>query len=369
MKNFYDKCVVAVSSAVVLVLAVLFIILPNKEISQKENRALQQAPKFTFEKLKSGEFTEQISRYLTDQFPFRDGFVSLKAYSELAVLKKENNGVIYGKNGVLIPRGNITDDRLEENLNCINDFANSVGKRVVVAALPRTVDVYSESLPSTYPYEDEAKIWDKLFSKTAIDGIDLLDLRKTLYKDGTYYKTDHHYTTKGAYLTYCALGKELGFKPKNEDFFNIKTVTKEFCGTAMRSSGFYFAKKDTIELYRYENDTEYSIIADGDEIGMYDFEKLDAVDKYAVFLGGNHARVDIKNGTKQREKLLIIRDSFADSIAPFLAIHYDLTLIDLRYYKNSIKQLVETESIDKIMVLQNISELAVTKNISILKMP
>ncbi len=369
MKNVFEKSIVIVSALLIVVLAALIIIIPDKKISQKENRALQQAPSFTFEKLKSGEYTEQISRYLTDQFPFRDSFVALKAYCELALLKQENNGVIYGKDGVLIPRGDITDDRLEENLNCINNFANAIGKTVVIAPLPRTVDVYSANLPNAYPYENEAKIWDKLFKETNASGINISDLRETLYKDGTYYKTDHHYTTKGAYLTYCALGKELDFKPKDEAYFKTETVTKEFCGTSMRSSGFYLALKDEIKLYRYENDTEYSITADKNKISLYDFEKLNTVDKYAVFLGGNHARVDISNGQQGREKLLIIRDSFADSIAPFLAIHYDLTLIDLRYYTDSVKQLVETEGIDKILVLQSISELSTAKNISILQMP
>ena len=369
MKNIFDKCMVIVSFAIIATLALLIIIIPDKKISQKENRALQQAPIFTLEKLKSGEFTEQISRYLTDQFPLRDGFVSLKAYCELALLKKENNGVIYGKDGVLIPRGDITDERLEENLNCINDFANAIGKAVVVTPLPRTIDVYSNNLPNAYPYENETKIWDKFFRKDDMSGIKKLDLRDALETSGSYYKTDHHYTTKGAYITYCALGKELGFKPKSEDYFKIEAVTKEFCGTAMRSSGFYLAPKDTIKLYRYENDNEYSVIADGKQIGMYNFEKLETVDKYAVFLGGNHARVDITNGHSGREKLLIIRDSFADSIVPFLAIHYDLTLIDLRYYTDSVKQLVETEDIDKVLVLQNISELSTAKNISILQMP
>lgn len=365
MKNIFEKSIVIVSALLIVVLAALIIIIPDKEISQKENRVLQQTPSFTFEKLKSGEFTEQISRYLTDQFPFRDGFVSLKAYCELALLKQENNGVIYGKDGVLIPRGDITDDRLEENLNCINNFANAIGKTVVIAPLPRTIDVYKNQLPNAYPYEEEAKIWQKLFSSNA----KALDLRDTLETSGSYYRTDHHYTTKGAYLTYCALGKELGFKPKDEAYFKTETVTKEFCGTSMRSSGFYLAPKDEIKLYRYENDTEYSITADNKQIGMYDFEKLNSVDKYAVFLGGNHSRVDITNKQQGREKLLIIRDSFADSIAPFLAIHYDLTLIDLRYYTDSVKQLVETEGIDKVLVLQSISELSTAKNISILQMP
>lgn len=369
MKKIFEKCSVIIIAAVIVILSALIVLIPDREISQKENRTLQQVPTFTFEKLKNGNLAEQTARYLSDQFPFRDSFISLKAYCELALLKRENNGVIYGKGGVLIPRGEIENDRLEENLNSISKLSSATNKPVVIAPLPRTVDVYKSLLPKSYPYENEVKIWQGLLSKNNIPNVKTLDLCDALDTNGSYYKTDHHYTTKGAYITYCALGEELGFTPKGEDFFKVETVTTEFCGTAMRSSGFYFAKKDEIKLYRYENDTEYTVVADEKEISLYDFDKLNTVDKYAVFLGGNHARVDITSGEQGRKKLLIIRDSFADSIAPFFALHYDLTLIDLRYYTDSIKQLIETEGIDKVLVLQSITELATAKNISILQMP
>lgn len=368
MKNIFEKGIVILSSALITVLAMLIIIIPDKEISQKENRTLQQKPSFTFQKLKNGDFSEQTARYLVDQFPFRDTFVALKAYCELALLKQENNGVIYGKGGVLIPRGEIENDRLAENLEAISHLANAVNKTVIIAPTPRTADIYLENLPKAYHCDEQEKIWQKLFSLNNESAYKIIDLRNALRVDGSYYKTDHHYTTKGAYITYCALAEQLGYTPKSEDFFKVETVATDFCGTSMRTSGFYLAKKDEIKLYRYENDTKYTVIADKKEISLYDFEKLEAVDKYAVFLGGNHARVDITNG-ENREKLLIVRDSFADSIAPFLALHYDITLIDLRYYTDSVKQLIDTEQFDKILVLQNITELATAKNISALKMP
>lgn len=369
MKTVYEKCLVIIVAIVIVALSVLMVIIPDREISQKENRTLQQVPTFSFDKFKNGDLTKQTSRYLVDQFPFRDGFVALKAYCELALFKHENNGIIYGKGGVLIPRGEIENDRMEENLNSISKLSSSTNKSIVVVPLPRTVDVYKNLLPKLYPYECEVKIWQKLLNKNSIPDVKILDLCSALDTNGGYYKTDHHYTTKGAYITYCALGEELEFTPKGEDFFKVETVTTEFCGTSMRSSGFYFVKKDEIKLYRYENDTKYTVIADKKDMSLYDFDKLNTVDKYAVFLGGNHARVDITSEQQGREKLLIIRDSFADSIAPFLALHYDLILIDLRYYTDSIKQLIETECIDKVLVLQSITELSTAKNISILQMP
>ena len=160
----------------------------------------------------------------------------------------------------------------------------------------------------------------------------------------------------------------MGYQPKEESYFTPDKVADNFCGTSMRSSGFYLAKKDEITLWRYQKDGQYNILADGEKISLYDFEKLETEDKYAVFLGGNHGRVDIKSNEGEREHLLIIRDSFADSIVPFLAIHYDITLIDLRYYTDSVRRLTEKENIDDVLIFENISEISTAKNISILAM-
>lgn len=368
MKKFFERFIVLSTSFLLVLFAVMLIAIPDREFSDKENRALQEMPKFSVKKLTTGEYTSKIGKYLSDQFPFRDAFVGIKAYAELAQGKRENNGVIYGKGGVLIPNGKIENNRLGKNLEIIKDFANSIGKSVTVAPLPRNIDVMAECVPKSYPKEDINLIWQEFQDGwTGLGGTPIM-LNQVLKGDDTYYRTDHHYTTRGAYITYCALGEQLGYRPKEEDYFSLETVAKDFCGTSMRTSGFYLAKKDEIALYRYENDTQYRVTADNQSISLYDFEKLNGVDKYAVFLGGNHARVDISSGEGERQKLLVIRDSFADSLVPFLAIHYDITLVDLRYYTDSVRQLVSQENIDKVLVLENISELSTAKNISILAM-
>ncbi len=368
MKKFFERFIVFSASFLVVLFFSLLIILPDREISAKENRALQTAPEFSIEKLIKGEYTAKIGGYLSDQFPLRDAFVGIKAYTELMQGKRENNGIIYGRGSVLIPKGEIQETRLRENLKIINDFADATGSVVTVAPLPRNIDVYSEFVPKSYPFKDEALIWQELSECCRDLHIDAVLLNDILNSEGTYYRTDHHYTTLGAYLTYCALGEKLGYQPKHKAYFTLEKAADDFCGTSMRSSGFYLAKKDEITLWRYKKDGQYNILADGESIPLYDFEKLKGVDKYAVFLGGNHGRVDITSNAGEREHLLIIRDSFADSLVPFLAIHYDITLIDLRYYTDSVRQLVEKENIDNVLILENISELSTAKNISILAM-
>ena len=342
---------------------------PDKEFSAAENRTLMQKPEFSAKSVISGKYTADLGKYLADQFPLRDVFVSGKAYFELLQGKRENNGVIYVSKNLLVARPEENKDKLEENLKSIKVFADNVNTDVFVVALPRTVDVFEERLPALYPKENARAVWEdyNAFSKKL--NLKTVGLYDCLCQSNAYYFTDHHYTSKGAYLTYLELKEALNYTPKKENFFEIKKVTEDFCGTSMRKSGFYLADKDTIELYRYNGDTDYTVIADHKEISLYDMEKLDTTDKYGVFLSGNHSRVDIMLKGQDRPKLLMVRDSFADSIVPFLALHYDITLIDLRYFTDSVASLVNREGYDKVLIYLNISELATSNNLSYLELP
>lgn len=351
---------------VIIMMAVIFLVLPDKAMSQKENRTLSQSPSFSVERLFSGEYTTDLATYISDQFPLRDAFVSAKAYIELALNKGENNGVIYAENDILIPRDEIKDNRIKDNLQSIKDFENVTGVPVCVAVLPRSVDAFSEYLPDTYPTEKDKNLWQDYYTQAKQLELTAPNLYDELCEDNNYYHTDHHYNVYGAYQAYSLLGKSLSYTPKALEFFKPEKVSNDFCGTSMRTSGFYLAPKDEITLLRYDGDNDYTITADGKEIPLYDMSRLSATDQYAVFLGGNHARIDIKKG-EERPKLLIIRDSFADSIAPFLALHYDLVMLDLRYFTDNVQQIVKDENISQVLILESMSEFSATKNISFLK--
>ncbi len=366
MKNTINRIYIVSFGCIIGILAGILFFSPKKYFSEAENRILAQSPTFSIENLLSGEYTSKLPSFYSDQFPFRDVFIGTKAYFELLQGKSENNGVIYGKGNVLIPHTEILENRLYENLECIREFADKTDTQIMTVALPRVIDVYEEYLPVGYPSEENIKIWEDYGRYTEKQGIESINVYDVLCEKNLYYKTDHHYTSEGAFEVYRILGDKLGFVPKNKDFFKVETVTENFCGTSMRSSGFYLNERDKITLFRYENDTEYVVVADGKNIKLYDFSALDKTDKYAVFLGGNHSRVDITDGGN-REKLLIIRDSFADSIVPFLSLHYDLIMIDLRYYTDSVAELVRQEEINKILILQNISEFATARNITLLR--
>lgn len=364
MKRFTDYFEIISVSLTVLVLSAAFFLLPDKAISENENRSLASAPELTPSSLTDGSYTAKLGEYFADQFPLRDLFVGGKAYSELLQLKGENNGVI-NAGGTLVPRPANDTSALSNNVKAIDYFADAVSVPVTVAALPRTADVFAELLPAYYPAEADAALLSAFKAAMSEASVALPDLITPLCESNCYYRTDHHYTTHGAYEAYLALADSLGYTPYELSFFTAERVTEDFSGTAMRTSGFYMNEADEIVLYRYEGDEDYAVTADGEEISLYDFDKLNGTDKYAIFLGGNHARVDITSG-EAKPKLLIVRDSFADSIAPFLALHFDLVMIDYRYFNGSAAQIIQSENISQVLILQSVSEYCEVKNLSYL---
>ena len=88
---------------------------------------------------------------------------------------------------------------------------------------------------------------------------------------------------------------------------------------------------------------------------IYDMDALGKKDKYMVFLGGNYPLIRITTPGRNNRKLLIIKDSYANTLVPFLLEHYDeIYMVDPRYYTDSIEKLVRDEHIDNIMILYNV---------------
>lgn len=363
--------------------AIGIIITPDNEFSEQENRYLQQAPKLTLERLISGKFTSEISTYFSDQFPARDIFVGAKALAEIGMLKRENNSITLGSNGYIIKRNDYPNlEMVTKNVTSITAFGKAMAELNVpytVAMAGRNVDVLQRYLPSLYPNQHSDNLWNHfesvLSSDTYTDYIDLRTLLKAIIDSDTneqiYYKTDHHWTTLGAYYAYVEIIESFGEEAVPLSYFTIQQASNEFYGTTWSSAGMKWIEPDIMNFFRYDGDEYYitEIVDNGTIIeGFYDMAQLAKKDKYSTFIGGNNARVNIyhSEGTV-REKLVLIKDSFAHSLAPFLAYHYDLIILDLRYYKDSVKELIINENIDRVLIMNTIDSLTETNVFGILQ--
>lgn len=362
-----DILLVLILAVFVFAVAVCVWVIPHKDFSEDENRYLATAGDIDFfEDLVSGKLTGEIADIYSDQFPLRRALVELKAIFELALFKHENNGVILGKDGALIDRLEYTaedEQTVDGNLDSIARFFASFSKKdceVFFALAPRSIDVLDEYLPALYSPERNDSVIE-ILEPSCLPYIDLEAAIKKHGDEYTWFLTDHHWTPLGAYYAYVALAEQLGFAPFELSDFKKETATQSFFGTTYSKAGIYSVPPDRITLLRYAGDEDFKITSPetGEVIleGFYDYSKLDTKDKYSVFLGGDYGHIKISNG-EEKEKLLVIKDSYFDSLAPFLARHFELDVIDLRYYSGSAAEYVSLSKPDRILILCGADSLA-----------
>ena len=317
-------------------MALWFIFSPKPDYSSSEKRYLQKFPEVTAEKLLSGDFGSEFGTFFADRFPQR-------------------------------------------NIGAVADFAKSIDTPTTVMLVPSTGYIVDDVLPTFHDkYNDDEDI-SKISSTLSKDKIGFVDLRerfKSEYKNGSqlYYKTDHHWTTKGAYTGYQELCKALGITPIDDSTLK-KDSYPDFYGTTYSSSGFWLTPPDNIEIWNNPKNSDRNIsvkITEGANIktsgSMYFTDHLKEDDKYPVFIDGNHALTEITNTNAKNGTILLIKDSFSHSLAPFLAENYSkVVLVDLRYYKESVSDLVTTYNPEQVVVLYGIDNLATDTDIVWLK--
>lgn len=367
MKKSYKITIISVFLAFISVFFVLFLALPDKGFSERENRYLSAAPKFTFKALFNGDFTEKFESYTTDQFPLRDAWITLKARCERLFGKKENNGVFYGSDGYLLEAFHAPSDaELAERVGYVNALADRTDVPVYFGLIPGSVEIEAAHLPPNAPTDSQRDVIDKAYAASEVTCIDLYSALNAHKDDYIFYRTDHHWTSLGAYWGYAALCKAWSLPCRALADYEPETVSESFYGTTYSSSGFSWVAPDSMDIYVADDDAisvvNYS--TGTAETGvLYDREALEHKDKYALFLGGNTPRVDIKSG-HEGEKLLILRDSFADSLLPFLLDDFsEITLLDMRYWKTSVAQLIAQEGYDRVLVLYSVSEFCEDANL------
>lgn len=368
-----DLIFISIIAAIVLTFSIAFFVKEPRSFSEEENRSLQTFPAFRLKKLADGTYTDQLHNFYSDQILFRNELIALKAYSELAIGKNENNSIIFAKDGYLIDKNEYTSvnyEYLTKNLDKINSFSNELKENGInssISLIPRKIDVLQTKIYPYYSTERSDTVWNIVQDEGISSLKDELISRENAGAD-IFYKTDHHWTTEGAYYAYVSLGNILGYTPLDISEFMLSDVTNEFYGTTFSRSGFFASSPDSIQIVdRSDNDDFITEIVDTNTRfdGFYDMSYLEKKDKYSIFLSGNNAYVRVYSKTDtERETLLLVKDSFSHALVPFLAQHYDLEIIDMRYYTDSLSEFIEENDIKNVLFIYGIDTLA-TSNMNI----
>ncbi|MFT9056449.1 MAG: DHHW family protein, partial [Ethanoligenens sp.] len=353
------------------------ILRPISYFSENEKRQLQTAPTFSWTSLEDGFFASGVESYLSDHFPARLQLVGLNAYSTLFSGQNGANGVYAGKDGYLINKPISVDTvNFEQNLSAIRSFAKQQNLSAYLMVVPTTGDIEPDKLPAVHaPYPDDSLLEQaRKAVSTDVSWVDLKDaFSKSETKSNLFYRTDHHWTSAGAYLAYCTFCAQKGFSPLAVSQFTKQNISG-FYGTTYSKSGLWGVTPDTLSVWInsalhvsmaiQDDGTSAAIHSDS----MFFWNQLGHKDKYPIFLDGNHSLVTIENSSAPDRGLLIVKDSYADSLAPFLASHYRrIDLVDLRYFhQNSVSSLIKKDRLDEVLFVYGVDSLVNDRNISML---
>lgn len=352
-----------------LVLAAVFLFnlfMPDKEFSDQENRVLQKLPEFSVSSYAEGRYESKLENYANDQFLFRNFFIKIKAAADITFGKLEANGVYRGRGQYLMEDITSPAEGFDQTVDALSKFKKShKGMQMHFLLAPNAANILEKKLPTSVKPADQDKYMDEFFASMKDCGIKPIDVRKTFDKaaeDGDiqlYYRTDHHWTTDGAFLAYKQAAKKMHLKDKVS--YERYVVKNDFRGTLASKSGFVNGKDDSIVLYmpsEKEKDYHNSVIYYSDTkkktTEFYQLNNLDKKDAYTVFGGSNHPLYTIKTPMKSKETLLLVKDSYANSFIPFLAQNFrEIVVVDPRYYFGDIDDIIKKEGVTQVMFLYN----------------
>lgn len=366
-KKFYPAATLLLGF--VAVMTTVDLLTPIKTESELENRPLKTSSDFSFQRLWSGDFQKRYEEVVTDQFAGRDSWITVKSMTESALLKTENNGVLYGKNGALFGKlASYDEEQLQRNISFLDNFAEKYGG-LTFGVIPSGYVYSPDQLPMGAGQVDQKAAIAAL--RTEVNGsVEWLDAdafltalnEKQENHEALYYNTDHHWrgtTAYQFYLNYCA---EKGYTAFT-DGLTLREI-EGFYGTYYSKCKKADTKPDTLTYFDLPFPVK-TVIDDKEKDTWYDAAAFDTRDKYGAFLYGNGG-LTVLSGEEISEnpkRMLLIKDSYSNTVAPLLLSEFDeVYVVDLRSYPQGINSLCEEKNFAEILVLYNFENLQSDNN-------
>jgi len=334
MKQYKNIISIAVVALVFVSLTLTAWFLPKKDFSDSERRKLEQLPTMSLETITNGSFMTKFESFTQDQFPLRDTFRSLKAFTAYYALGQLDNNGIYIRDGyaakIEYPLHEDSVTHAADRFAYVyNQYLKETGSKIYFTVAPDKGYFLAEE--SNYLHMD----YENLFAlmKERMDFAEYIDITGTL--DITdYYKTDTHWRQEKILETAKKLAEAMGIE--YSEHYTEHALENPFYGVyygqaslPLPAETIYYLRSDTLDhciVTNHENGTIG---------GIYNMDKATGKDPYEMFLSGPVSLITIENPScKTAKELIMFRDSFGSSIAPLLAEGYEkITLVDIRYLR------------------------------------
>ena len=418
-KSFSEKADV-VKMLLFVVIMVSFMIIglaffARPSYSENEKRSLTKFPEFTLSGFLSGEFTNQVALWYSDTYPLRESMISASnSLEELYGLRQEQ--IVSGGDKDDIPDGPMSpispdtdfkpvDDGQGETVNglylnqdtayqlysfnennskyyisLINKFAQSVDK---------SANVYDMIVPLHFQVALGKDTIDKLGTsncESAInymysglsDNVTHINTVDNLYAHNDeylYYRTDHHWTARGAYYAFEAFCKSKGIEATPLSSYE-RLEFDGFLGTLYAEANQPSAMKqnpDTVEAFVPIGTNKITVTERNGNITVYQIvnKQTDtwysaAGSKYNCFIAGDNPISEIHNTQiSDGSSIVLVKDSFGNAFVPFLVDSYEYVyVIDYRYWSGSLADFVIDNQINDVLFLNVVNVTSTSSRLS-----
>jgi hypothetical protein len=371
MKRIQKRITTIMFFVTLMMLPLITLFSEKKDFSELENRPLQKSPAFSFDDWFDKSFMSEFESFVSDHFTGRAKWINVKINSELMTGKNEINGIYITDERLIEKIPEPEYEAVDRSIEAINKLAETTETPVYVMIAPTSAGVYTDTLPKNAPQLDQQEVIEHIYGgfNSKVSSIDVFDILNASKEDYIYYRTDHHWTSLGAYVAYSTAISKLGFTSIPYSKYDVEHASSDFLGTYYSKTLYDSVQSDTIDIY--SNKDGGSVVSctinNGLEEKTYDSiyfrEFLETKDKYSTYLGTNQPVINIKTNLQSDKKILVFKDSYANSFIPFLTQHYnEITALDMRYI-NNFREYALPEDYTHILFLYNCTTFASDDNI------
>ena len=231
--------------------------------------------------------------------------------------------------------------------------------KVSACVIPTSaIRIDNEEIKSKIP--DQGEIFDKL-SDIIGEKVNFVDTYGEMYKhrdEYIYFKSDHHWTQRGAYYAYRAFVESVGLEAAELDDFNIKTLTDSYSGSMYEYIKDERVKsfKDTIEAFMSKKTLTMTVTDRSGNVKTYDSAIMEWSKTYSAFLCGDnpYTVINVPENPQDRN-ILVIKDSYGNAFVPFLAENYgNIMIVDTRYTSMNVKEMFADYDLTDILFVNNL---------------
>lgn len=422
-----NKLYIIIVTTVFLAFAVVFDTLPRSTYSQLENRDLALFPKYSFESLKSGDFTNGISSWFSDTEPYRDVFMymsmqvkdwlslnvgkdNMKFHAstsndnpkeEEVVIDKGDDGFNPNANDIakVATSGNLIvgevpnvralmcfggDERGGVNwANAVNLVKESLGPDVKVYAMiiPVATEFYLPEHAKKYSKPELPAIQNAHSHLKDVIPVDAYSALRAHTREDIYLRTDHHWSPLGAFYATREFARvaKVPFKELKDGY--VQKVIHGFVGSMFHYTHDMSLKKSPEDFVYWEpTDTNYTVTTIDYKINR-DFQVIGEStphkskfffefpnrpnSSYGIFMGGDHFLVKVQTSLRSGRRLLIIKDSYGNVPPAYLFYSFDeIHVVDNRYFTKNLIQYVKENRITDLVFISNVYALYSQSSIS-----